>query len=121
MMTLVYALQIIIALGLLNVWLIRSGQATPYRGGNATSMEEEFRVYGFSRWFMLIIGSVKVVMAICLLAGLWYPQLTRAAAAVIVPLMIAAVFMHFKVRDPWPKAAPATAVLLMALLVLISA
>lgn len=113
-----YALQIIIALGLLNVWLVRAGRATPYRGGAAATMEEEFRAYGLSRTFMLAVGAVKVSMALLLLAGLWHPPLARLGAAVITPLMAAAVLMHLKVRDPLRKAMPAAAVLVMAAAVL---
>lgn len=112
-------LQVIIALGLLNVWLIRARWATPYRGGNATTMEEEFRVYGLSRPVMLAVGALKVSMAILLLAGLWYPLLARIAATVIVLLMVGAVLMHLKVGDSLRKTMPATAVLVMAAIVMI--
>jgi len=37
-------LQLVVGLGLLNVWLVRSRSATEYRGGSATSLREEFAV-----------------------------------------------------------------------------
>jgi hypothetical protein len=40
------ALQVVAALVLLSVWLVRFGKETPYRGGNAHSMKEEFAAYG---------------------------------------------------------------------------
>ena len=40
------ALQVIVGLGLLNVWLLRFGKATPYRGSSAETMHQEFAVYG---------------------------------------------------------------------------
>ena len=40
------ALQLIVAVGILNVWLLRSGRATPFRGGDARSLREEFAAYG---------------------------------------------------------------------------
>jgi hypothetical protein len=34
--------QIIIALGIFNVWIIRYGKETNWRGGEAKNMKEEF-------------------------------------------------------------------------------
>ena len=45
-MTLIMVLQLIIAVGLINVWLLRFKKATDYRGGDATNMKEEFIAYG---------------------------------------------------------------------------
>jgi len=44
--------QLVIALGIFNVWLLRSGKATAWRGGEARTMKEEFEVYGLPAWFM---------------------------------------------------------------------
>jgi hypothetical protein len=41
----VSALQLIIAIGLLNVWLARFHKPTKYRGAGAGNMEQEFRAY----------------------------------------------------------------------------
>ena len=65
----VIACQMIIAFGLLNVWLLRSQKTTPYRGGDATNMREEFAAYGLPAWFMWAIGLLKVTLAIALIAG----------------------------------------------------
>ena len=51
--TLVSILQVVIALGLLNVWLIRANRSTGYRGGAAKNIKEEFAVYGLSEYFLL--------------------------------------------------------------------
>ena len=40
--TVVVVIQVIIALGIYNVWLLRFGKATEWRGGTATNMKEEF-------------------------------------------------------------------------------
>ena len=37
--------QLIIALGIFNVWLINFGKPSKYRGGNAGNMSEEFGTY----------------------------------------------------------------------------
>ncbi len=39
-------LQIIVACGLLNVWLIRPQLKTPYRGCDAKNLKDEFIAYG---------------------------------------------------------------------------
>ncbi len=46
--------QLIIALGILNVWLLRFNKATSYRGGAAKNMTEEFATYGLPVWFMWV-------------------------------------------------------------------
>jgi hypothetical protein len=107
--------QIFIALGLLNVWLLRAQKATPYRGGNATNMREEFAAYGLPAWFMWTIGLLKVTLAVVLIAGFWFNSLTRPAAAVLALLMLGAVVMHLRVGDPLMKWLPATSLLLLCL------
>lgn len=41
------ALQLIVGLSLLNVWLVQNKKPTRWRGGNATTIIEEFQVGGF--------------------------------------------------------------------------
>ena len=99
--------QLIIALGLLNVWLVRSGKATPWRGGAATNMREEFAAYGLPTWFMWVVGGLKVSLAILLIVGLWVNTVSRPAA----------IAMHVKVGDPLRKSLPATSLLLLCLFI----
>jgi hypothetical protein len=107
-------LQIIVALGLLNVLLVRRNKSTSYRGGNASNIVEEFAVYGFSRSFCYAIGTLKVSAAIALLLGLQFPALVIPASALIAALMLGAVSMHAKVQDPISKALPASLMLAMS-------
>ena len=109
--------QIVAALGLLNVWLLRSGQATPYRGGEARSMREEFQAYGLPAWSTWVIGALKIGVAISFIAGLWIPALVLPAALLLVVLMLGALAMHVKVRDPLKKALPALGMLTLALII----
>ena len=106
--------QVAAALGLLNVWLLRSNRATSYRGGTARSMREEFAAYGLPAWCVVAVGILKVGAALALLAGLWYPVLVRPAAVVVGVLMLGALAMHWKVRDPLKKYVPALAMLALA-------
>ena len=82
--------QIIVALGLLNVWLLHFRQRTAYRGGNAGSMKDEFIVYGMPEWSVYVVGALKVGIAICLLAGLWLPAVVFPASLLLCVLMVGA-------------------------------
>ena len=108
------ALQVIVALGLLNVWLIRAGKETAYRGGDAKSIREEFEVYGLPPAMMYIVGGLKILIAIALLAGIWVSALVLPAAAVLIVLMLGAFGMHVKVKDPFSRAVPSLLMLAMA-------
>ena len=109
--------QLIIALGLLNVWLVRSGKATPWRGGAATNMREEFAAYGLPTWFMWVVGGLKVSLAILLIVGLWVNTVSRPAAIGVAVLMLGAIAMHVKVGDPLRKSLPVTSLLLLCLFI----
>ena len=109
------ALQVIVALGLLNVWLARSGKSTRYRGGDAQSMREEFAAYGLPVAMMYVVGGLKLIIAVALLAGIWLHVLVVPAAAVLILLMIGAFMMHLKVKDPLVKAVPSLLMLAMAI------
>ena len=113
-------LQILIALGLVNVWLVRSGRKTKYRGAGAQNMKEEFAAYGLPSWFMYVIGFLKMVIALVMIIGLFVPQIMYPfgflALIVLSVLMLGALSMHIKVRDPFIKMLPALLMLAMAVL-----
>jgi uncharacterized membrane protein YphA (DoxX/SURF4 family) len=113
MHTTLIILQCAVALGLLNVWLLRPNRSTPYRGGNAKTMRQEFGAYGLPPLAMYIVGTLKVGAALCLIAGVWFPSLVVPAALVILILMVGALGMHVKIHDPAKKSTPAVALLLV--------
>lgn len=115
----VNACQLIIGLGLLSVWLLRSEKPTMWRGGNAKNMREEFAVYGLSPGFMKMVGFLKVSLGLCLIIGLWVPNITRPAAIGVAALMLGAVAMHVKVKDPLRSSLPAFTLLVLAIVVAI--
>lgn len=117
MLTPIFLIQLIVAFGIYNVWLLRVNQPTNWRGGAARNMEEEFHVYGLSRRFMNVVRVLKLGAATCLVAGLWNPQCALAGAVVMTVLMLSAVAMHLKVRDPLLKAIPAASLFLLSLVV----
>ena len=110
-------LQIAVAAGLLNVWLLRFQRSTPYRGGGARSMREEFAAYGLPEWFRYVIGTLKVGSALCLIAGLWLPFLVFPSALLIAILMLGALAMHVKIRDPLKKSVPALVMLALTIVI----
>ena len=107
-------LQIIVGLGLLNVWLVRAGSATGYRGGEAKSLKEEFAVYGLSTEVFYVVGFLKIAAGLTLLVGLWQPSLVLPAACTVAALMVGALAMHTKVGDPPIKSLPAFLMLAMS-------
>ena len=115
MRTFMVILQIAAAVGLLNVWLLRFNRRTAYRGGDATTMPEEFAAYGLPVWFTYAIGALKVGSALALIAGIWFPALVLPAAALICMLMLGALAMHAKVHDPLTKFLPALGMLALGL------
>lgn len=107
-------LQVVLAAGLFNVWLVRSGKETNYRGGKAKSLKEEFAVYGLPDWFHTLIGVLKIGSAVGLLIGLYIPEVAFASAVLLSGLMVGALAMHIKVKDPLSKSVPALLMLAMA-------
>lgn len=112
-------LQVLLALGLLNVWLVRSVSATRYRGGGATSLRDEFSAYGLPSWAFYAVGALKLGSAAALLTALWVPALAQPAAGLVAVLMIGAVAMHVRVGDPGVRFLPALAMLVMSALVVV--
>ena len=117
-MKFIMILQLIISIGLINVWLLRFNKATEYRGGNAKNMIEEFMAYGLPEWSMYLVGFLKVAIAIMLIVSIWIEELLFYNLIVLAALMIAAVFMHVKVKDPIKKSYPALSILFMIALIM---
>jgi hypothetical protein len=117
-MTLIMILQLIIAIGLINVWLFRFNKATEYRGGNAKNMKEEFIAYGLPVWLMYFVGAMKVSIALMLVISFWVEELLIYNLLALATLMIAAVLMHVKVKDPLKKSYPALSILFMIALIM---
>jgi len=112
--TIASVLQILVGLGLLNVWLLRRQSATAYRGGAAKNLKEEFAAYGLPAPMFYIVGGLKIICGVLLLVGLAYPPVVLPAAAIVAVLMVGAVAMHLKVGDPVTKYVPATLMLAMS-------
>ena len=112
--------QLIVGLGILNVWLVRFRTKTPYRAGDSSNMKEEFAAYGLPGTVMWMVCVIKVAAAVALLIGISVPQLVFPSATILAILMLVAIAMHIKVKDPATKSLPASVVLLLSLFLALS-
>ena len=109
-------LSAVVGLTVINVWLFRSNRSTSYRGGDATNLLEEFEVYGLDDYF-LIIGIIKVSLAVLLLLSLYFKKLSFFASSGIAIMMLVAVYMHINVGDELIKSMPASVMLASCLII----
>lgn len=119
MESLLTIIQLIVGLGIYNVWLIRPHRASAYRGKGAGSLKKEFQAYGLSVRTMRLVGAIKLISATFLILGIWNPEFIRPSALVLVLMMTGAVFMHVKVRDSFKRSVPALLMLLMSLVIVL--
>ncbi|MDH3223533.1 MAG: DoxX family protein [Gemmatimonadota bacterium] len=113
------AAQVVIALGIFNVWILRRNRATPYRPDGAADLEDEFRRYGLPDWVRSAVGITKVGLAVLLIIGVVFSPIAAPSAAVMAVLMVAAIAAHVKVGDPVKRSAPALLMLLLSVIVVV--
>ena len=118
----IIALKIIIALGLLNVWILRFDKSSSYRGGNANNMTEEFKNYGLPSTFMYGVGLFKVLLALFLIVSVFIgdtlDQYVYVGLVFLSFVMVGSILMHFRVKDPLKKSMPAILMIIMSVIVL---
>jgi hypothetical protein len=68
---------------------------------------------------MILIGSLKIILATLLIVGIWLPVLVRPAAIGMGALMLGAIIMHFKVKDPPLKSLPAFTFLVLSIVLVL--
>ena len=101
------ALKLIVALSLLNVWLLQYNKPTRWRGGSARTIKEEFKEYGLPVWMCYLVGFLKVLGALALIGSIWYPSIESYAALGLATLLLGSILMHIKISDPLLKSFPA--------------
>jgi uncharacterized membrane protein YphA (DoxX/SURF4 family) len=111
--------QAFIAVAMFDVWLFRYNRPQRARGGDAQTMEEEFRVYGLPDWFRNVVRLLKLCAGTLMVVGVWLPEVVLAAGVLLVILMGGAIVMHIKVRDPIYKSIPATTFFVLSGLVVL--
>ncbi|MEN8817484.1 MAG: DoxX family protein [Nonlabens sp.] len=111
-------IKLVVGLSILNVWLVNRNKLTPWRGGNANSMQEEFAAYGLSINMMIIVGTLKCLFAVLLLISIIFSVTEYTGAIGIAVLMAGAIIMHLKINDPIKKSLPAGIFLILSLITL---
>jgi hypothetical protein len=114
----IIAIKVVIFISIINVWFVRFNKPTSWRGGEASSMKEEFKAYGLSETMMYVVGGLKVLSALALLASIWVPSLTLPAAGLMAVLMAGAIAMHLKINDPLKSSFPAFSFLVLSLVLI---
>lgn len=109
--------QLLMAIGIFNVWIIRYNKSTGWRGADAGNMKEEFAAYGLPGWSVKVIGALKILLAVLLIIGIWIPVVVNPSAIGMAVLMLGAIAMHIKVKDSFKKSVPALSMLLLSLIV----
>ena len=113
----IIALKLIVGLSILNVWLIQPNKPSKWRGGDATTITEEFSVYGLSKTFYYIVFAVKVGLAILLLASIKYDIFSLYSSIGLAALLGGSIAMHLKVKDALFKSFPAFLFMIMNLII----
>ena len=103
-----------------NVWLFRFNKETPYRGGDAINMIEEFAEYGLNTNIMYLVGFLKIVASIGLIIGLLKTKISIYSSLLMSFLMIGAIYFHFKISDPAIKYFPSVLMLLCSIFIYFS-
>ena len=113
----IIALKLIVGLSILNVWLIQPNKPSKWRGGDATTITEEFSVYGLSKTFYYIVFAVKVGLSILLLVSINYDVFSLYSSIGLAALLGGSIAMHLKVKDALFKSFPAFLFMIMNLII----
>lgn len=106
MNTLANVAQIIIALSIGYVWIIRYD-----------NLVKEFKQYGIPDLLRNFVGAAKIALSTLLVAGIWYPNVVMVSALLMAGLMICAQIAHIKVKNPISKFIPSFLLLVLSLFV----
>ncbi len=106
MNTLSNCAQVIIALSVSYIWIVRYD-----------NIITEFKQYKISDLLRNFVGAVKIALSTLLITGIWYPALVLIPALLMAGLMGCAQAAHVKVRNPWPKFVPSALLLVLCLFV----
>ena len=105
---LVEVLQIITASSILFVWVVRY-----------ENIITEFQQYELPVWLRDLVGILKLSFAIMLLAGIYDEKFKLLGSSGLILLMLAALFTHIKVKNPFFKALPSLTLLTFSTLILL--
>lgn len=102
----IYVLQ-----AMLGIAFLMSGIA---KLSGARMHANNFRKWGFSPNVRHLVGGAEVVGGVGMLAGIWIPVLAVLAGLGLAALMVGALGVHRRAKDPFSQWAPAFVFLLVA-------
>ena len=106
MHTVAICAQVVIALSIAFVWIVR-----------LPNIVKEFHEYGLSDLTRNTVGAAKISLATLLIAGIWYPGPVPASALLMALLMLCAQIAHFRAKHSWQRYMPSLGLLLLSLFV----
>lgn len=98
--------QIVIALSVCFVWIVRFDNVV-----------KEFKQYGIPDFARNLVGATKIALSTLLVAGIWYESLVLIPALLMAFLMVCAQVAHIRAKNPWPKFVPSFILLILSLMV----
>jgi putative oxidoreductase len=101
--------------GLLAVGFLMSGGMK--LSGSPDQIKAFTEGYGYAEWFMYIVGTVEVLMAVGLIIGFWMPRMAISAAGILAIIMAGAVATHLKAGQGMGIAMMPLVLLILALVV----
>jgi len=98
--------QIIIAVSVINVWVLRYD-----------NIVKEFVQYGLSDLIRNVVGATKIALSTLLIVGIFYDKVVLISSLSMAFLMICAQLAHISVKNPLIKYIPSLTLLLLSLFV----
>lgn len=98
--------QIVIALSVCFVWIVRFD-----------NIVKEFKQYGISDIVRNLVGATKIALSTLLITGIWYESLVLVPALLMAFLMVCAQIAHIRAKNPWFKFVPSFILLILSLMV----
>ncbi|MBL30486.1 MAG: hypothetical protein CMC81_04545 [Flavobacteriaceae bacterium] len=98
--------QIIIAVSVINVWVLRYD-----------NIVKEFVQYGLSDLVRNVVGATKIALSTLLIVGIFYDKVVLISSLSMAFLMICAQLAHISVKNPLIKYIPSLTLLLLSLFV----
>ena len=100
------AAQVVIALSIAFVWIIR-----------LDNVVGEFKEYHLPDLIRNLVGATKIALSTLLVTGIWFPSLVLIPALLMAALMVCAQIAHFTAKHRIHKFLPSLALLILSLFV----
>ena len=100
------AAQVVIALSIAFVWIVRFD-----------SIIGEFKEYNLPDIIRNLVGATKIALSTLLVAGIWFPSLVLVPALLMAAVMVCAQIAHLTAKHRVRKFLPSLALLILSLFV----